>query len=126
MTIVDAFFAQWLQAPADFAVRTDSAATERWGSTAVTAERMTGIARRVDAEAEADRQLAFFAAGPFAIEEHQLLGRDWQREIGRVVTIAIDQLGYDAGLDVFVIGADENRATGLSTVTVIRPLKGLS
>lgn len=126
MATVDPLVAQWLQAKCDHAVRTLAAASARWGSSAVTSERVTGIATRTAAEAEADRQLAFFARGPFAIDVHQLVGTDWAAELGRVIRISTDQLGYDAGVDVFVLGAEVDRGTGLSTVTVLCPLEALS
>lgn len=126
MSAVDPLFAQWLQAEADFTVRSDAAGAARWGASGVTSERVTGIATRSAAEAEGDRVLAFLSRGPFTEETHDVVGTDWQRSIGTVVTFTIDQLGYDAGVDVFVLGAECNRATGISQVTVLRPLRGLS
>ena len=126
MAVVDPLFAQWLQADGDYVVRSDAGTSGRWGATAITTERMTGIATSIAAETEADRQLAFFARGPFALETHQLVGTDWAGEIGRVVTITIDELGYDDGLAVLVLGASVDRSIGISSVTVLRPLRGLS
>ena len=122
MSAVDPLFAQWLQAEADWAVRADAPTVQRWGDSAVTTSRATGLATLAGAQAQADRDLAFFSRGPFAIDMHQLAGTDWQRELGRVVTLTIDQLGYDAGVDVFVLEVEASRQTGLSSVTVIRPL----
>ncbi len=124
MATVDPLFAQWLQAEASYVYRADGDAASRWGATGLTTERVTGIATAEAAEAEADRQLAFFAHGPFAIDVHQLLGTDWQAYVGLVVTISIDQLDYDAGVDVMVLGANPDQSTGLSQVTVARPLRG--
>ena len=124
MAAVDPLFAQWLQAPALYAVRTDPGGVGRWASTALTTERDTGIASRVAAEIEGDRQLAFFSRGPFAIDVHQLLGTDWQACIGLIISVSIDQLDYDAGVDVMVLKADPDQSTGLSQVTVLRPLRG--
>lgn len=121
---VDPLFAQWLQADADYLVRADAVAVARWGDTAVTSERITAIATKAAAEAEGDRQLAFFARGPFAIDVHELVGLDWLRERGRVVTMVNEALGYDGGVDVFVLEVEADRATGISAVTVLRPLKG--
>jgi hypothetical protein len=123
MATVDPPFAQWLQDEASFLVPVDQASALRWGASAQTAERVSAIATRAGAEVEAQRQLAFHARGPFAVEEHQLVGTDWQRELGRIVTLTINELGYDDGLDVFVVGAEADRVTGLSTVTVLRPLR---
>jgi hypothetical protein len=126
VSAVDPLFAQWLQGPADFAVRTDPVSVGRWGSTALSVERISGIATRAAAEAEADRQLAFFARGPFAIDVHQLVGTDWIGSLGRIVTLKCDYLGYEAGLDVMVIGVDADRSTAISSVTVVRPLRSVS
>lgn len=119
---VDPLFAQWLQAEADYVVRTDAAVATRWGVTARTVEGISPLALKADAEAQADRELAFWAHGPFADEVHQVLGTDWESARGRVVTLTIDLLGYDAGLDVWVLEVETNRATGLSQLTVLRPL----
>lgn len=121
---VDPLFAQWLQADADYVVRTDDAGVARWGASSVTTERLTAIATRAAAKIEGDRQFAFFARGPFAEEVHEVVGVDWVTEIGRIVTFANDQLGYAGGIDVMVLGVDVSRSTGMSAVTVLRPLRG--
>jgi hypothetical protein len=125
MASVDPLFAQWLQASADYAVRSDVAAAARWGATAKTTERVTAIATKAAADVEADRQLAFFGRGPFAEDVHELVGTDWVNEIGRVVTLSIPELGYDNGVAVLVIAAESDRAAGTSTVTALRPLRPL-
>lgn len=119
---VEPLFAQWLQAPGFWSTRIGSAAAT-WGESALTAERATGIAFKGDAEVESDRQLAFLARGPFVVEVHQLSGTDWTSRLGQVVTLTIDQLGYDQGLDVFVLEAEADHARGLSQVAVLRSLK---
>ena len=119
---VDPLFAQWLQAPADYVVRTSASATARWGATAITPEGISPIALKADAQDQGDRELAFWSHGPFAIELHQVAGTDWAASIGRVVTLTIAQLGYDAGLDVWIFEVSADRATGLSDLTVLRPM----
>ena len=122
MTAVDPIYAQWLMAEALYQVSTDAALTARWGATAQTTQRVTTIATKADAAAEAARQIAFLGgSGPLAIEEHEVLGT-WAPYLGRVITLTIGQLGYDAGLPVFVIGAQDKRSSGQSTLTVIRRL----
>ena len=101
-----------------------SVGSAAWGATAKPSERRSGIATRAGALAEIDRQLAFWDRGPFAVEVHRLGGTDWTTSIGLVVTIVGNQLGYDAGIDVFVLEAEADRSTGLSQVTVLRPMKG--
>jgi hypothetical protein len=120
---VDPLFAQWLQAAADYAVSTDGDVSSRWGTTALSTERVTGIATRAAALIEGNRQLAFLSRGPFAIEAHQLVGADWVQSIGTVVTLSCDDLGYAAGLNVFVLDAEDDHSTGLSVITVLRPLR---
>jgi hypothetical protein len=92
------------------------------GRDAQTSERVTTIATRADAEAEAARQIAFLGGGgPLVIEEHELPGA-WRQYLGQVINLTIDRLGYDTGLNVFLIGAQDNGANGTSTLTVIRRL----
>jgi hypothetical protein len=120
---VDPLNAQWLQASADYVVRTDAEATARWGTTAIATERLTGIATRAGAVAQGDRDLAFLSRGPFAQDVHQFVGTDWIAAIGTVVTIRNDDLGYETGADTFVLDAEVDRSTDISTVTVLRPLR---
>lgn len=122
MAAVDPLFAQWLQGTPLWAPRTNAALAQRWGDSAITGERQTGIATYGAAVEEAERQLAFFARGPFATDVHQIPGDDWHREVGRVVRLTIDQIGYSGGADVFVLGAEVDRASGMSEVTVLVPL----
>lgn len=122
MTLVDPLIAQWLTGDGLREVVTDAALIARWGAASQSTERMTTIATRTDAQAEAVRQLAFLGGGgPLVIEEHSLTGQ-WASYLGCVITLTIAQLGYDAGRDVFVIGAQDERASGISTLTVIRRL----
>ncbi len=120
MPSVDPIFAQWLQDGGLWRVENDAALSARWGAKAVTAERMTCLATLAGATAEQTRRAAFFNA-PLAVEEHLLIGQ-WVGFVGQVITISGGRLGYDAGIAVFVTGADDNRATGLSRVTVLRRL----
>lgn len=120
MAAVDPVFAQWLQAEGLFQVSEDAVLRARWGDKALTTERMTTIALKADATAEGARQLAFL--GPVAvIDEHLLLG-EWRDRRGQVITLTVAKLGYDAGVDVFVLGAEDDRAAGTSRVTVLRRL----
>jgi hypothetical protein len=120
MAAVDPQFAQWLQEEGLWAVSEDAIATARWGNDAITSERMTSIAFKADAETESGRQLAFMA-GP-AVPERHLIPGEWRQFRGQVITVTIDQLGYGEGLDVFLLAAEDDKATGLSAVTVLRRL----
>ncbi len=120
MASVDPVFAQWLQEEGLWLASSDAVLVARWGSKAVTAERMTSLATLAGATAEQGRRAAFFGV-PLALEEHLLTGQ-WVGFVGQVISISGPQLGYGAGVDVFVTGADDNRATGLSRVTVLRRL----
>lgn len=120
MPNVDPVFAQWLQEDALWHVETHAPTVAKWGETAVTGSRISPLALQADAETEAARQQAFLA-GPLVEEVHQLIG-EWRGYIGLVITITIDRLGYTAGKDVFVLDAEDDRATGLSTVSVLRRL----
>lgn len=118
MATVDPLYAQWLQSEALWAGAEDNAAIVKWGSTANTGERLTSIAFRDDATAEAARQLDFLK-GPLVVDEHILRG-EWRSFRGSVITLTGPRLGYQDGIDVFVLGAEDNLTTGLSTVTVLR------
>lgn len=123
---VDPLFAQWLQREADFVLSGDAAAVARWGSTAVSTSRVTAIATQAAALAQADREMAFLSRGPFGIDVHHVVGTDWTASIGTVVTLYIDKLGYGGGVDVFVTDAEVDRSIGVSTLTVLCPLRSLS
>jgi hypothetical protein len=86
----------------------------------VAASRQTTIATNADAAAEAARQLAFLG-GPLVEDEHLLVGQ-WAPYLGQVIILTIDQLGYDAGVAVFVIGVQDDRASDTSRVSVLRRL----
>lgn len=120
MAAVDPVYAQWLQADGLWFVGSDAALAARWGTSAVTSQRMTTIAGAADAEAEAARQLGFLG-GPLVREKHLLVGK-WAGRLGQVVTLTIAQLGYDAGVDVFVVGAEDQLSSGTAWVTVLRRL----
>ncbi|HQS70913.1 MAG TPA: hypothetical protein PLM58_14870 [Novosphingobium sp.] len=120
MTTVDPVFAQWLMDQARWHVAEDATLKARWGETAETSERVTTIATKADAEAEAARQMAFLG-GPLVEDEHLLMGQ-WAGHLGQVITLTIDKLGYDAGVDVFVVAVEDDRVTGLSRVRVLRRL----
>lgn len=120
VTAVDPLFAQWLMSAGQWHVAENAGLKATWGDVAVTSERMTTIATKAGAEAEAERQLAFMG-GPLVIEEHVLVG-EWAAFLGRVINLKIAELGYDHGLDVFVIGVQDDRSDGISRVTVVRRL----
>lgn len=120
MTTADPQFAQWLMSETLWTLADNATLRARWGDTALTTERQTTIADKAAADAEAARQIAFLG-GPLVTDEHQLKG-EFAAYLGQVITITGPQLGYGAGLDVFVIGAQDDRATGLSQVTVLRRL----
>ena len=122
MAAVDPANVQWLTSNALRAVREATTTRARWGDRAIVTERITGIATAAAAGVEADRQLAFLQRGPFVIDVHQLVGTGWLDKLARVVTLTIDQLGYDAGIDVFVLEAEVDHAAGISTIAVLRPL----
>lgn len=120
MPATDPLFAQWLMSENLWAVQSSPAITGKWGDTAATTERATTLADRPSAETEANRQLAFLG-GPLVTDSHELKGQ-FAEYLGQVITIFASQLGYEEGLDVFVIGVQDDRATGLSQVTVLRRL----
>lgn len=144
MTAVDPVFAQWLQDRALFHLEVDATLSARWGDRAQTTERITPLALQADAEAEAARQIAFLG-GPLVEDEHQLIGT-WRDRLGQTISIEGLHLGYFDGTITgggeeftfggdtftlggggeatlcFVIAAQDDRASGLSRVSVLRRL----
>lgn len=115
---VTADYALWLQSPARFVTYTDPALAALWGDIAKETRIISPFATQEAALAEGARQMAFLG---FALAEdvHVIPGAH-RDKLGQVVTLTIDRLGYDAGVDVFVIGAEEDRAANLTTLTVLR------
>ena len=120
MASVDPIIAQWLQSDTLWTLAEDAALAARWGTTALSADRKTTLSDSNDAVAEGARVLAF-RGQPLAIDTAELPGA-FVEAIGTVITIEHNELGYDAGVDVFVIAAEDDHATRLSQVTVLRRL----
>lgn len=120
MTIPTVTFAEWLRSPALYVTATDATTAANWGEDAPTSERTTALAVSGDADTEAARQRTFMGV-PMAKEVHAIVGR-FAPYIGKVITLTVARLGYDAGVDVLVLGANDDLATGLSQVTVLRKL----
>lgn len=120
MAIVDPLFAQWLQGPQLSVVAEGAAVQARWGDTALAVERATTLATKEDALAEADR-IAAFRGAPMVEDVAELPG-EFGSSIGQVITVTHTDLGYEDGIDVFVIAASDNRAAGTSRVSFLRRL----
>lgn len=145
MTAVDPVFAQWLQDRALFHLEADATLSARWGDRAQSTERVTPLALQADAEDEAARQIGFLG-GPLVEDEHLIEG-EWRALLGQVITIEGLQLGYfdasptlggegltlggelltllfggTSSAECFVIGAQDDLASGLSRVSVLRRL----
>lgn len=120
MTVPTVTFAEWLRAEALYASAESSAIAAAWGEDAPKSERITGLAASAHADEEATRQQAFMGV-PMAKDQHKLVGQ-FTPYIGKVITLTCARLGYDAGINVFVLGAADDLQTGLSTVTVLRRL----
>jgi len=116
---IDAATIEWLKAGAKWEVSTGAGVAAAWGSDAAITEIVSALALASDASVEAARQQGFFE-GPIAIERHVVPGlKAYLR--GRLVTLTADRLGYDAGLDVFVISVEEQDG-GLTALIVLRRL----
>lgn len=120
MPIPGATFAEWLRSPALYMTAADATTAANWGDDAPTSERITALSNSGDTDTEAGRQRTFMGL-PMAKEVHQIAGR-FAPYIGKVITLTLDRLGYDAGVAVLVLGAADDLATGLSQVTVLRRL----
>lgn len=116
----DSAIVAWLKAGALYAPSTDAALGAAWGTDAIETDIVSCLALTGAAATEAGRQQAFLG-GPIAIERHNVPGLH-QALIGRPVTITITRLGYDAGLNVFVIGAEETKDVERTELIVLRKL----
>lgn len=117
---VDPEFARWLREGVSHAAAADEGIEAAWGELAVETSITSPLALQADAEDEAERQLALLAP-PSAPEIHDVPGRQ-AGLIGRTVTITVNALGYDTGLDVLVLEADETSRPGRTLLTVLRRL----
>lgn len=117
---VDPLVAQWLQSAGLWAVSEEPAQRSRWGDTALTVERMTTIASKVDAASEGARVISF--RGMPTVEDVAELPGEFVHSIGEVITVEHPDLGYKDGINVFVINAEDDRASGVSLVTFLRRL----
>lgn len=120
MANLAASLVDWLQSDALYSRATDATMTSRWGDLAVESSLISPLALKADTDAEAARQIAFLA-NVLAVDTHLVKGAH-RDKLGQVVTLTIAELGYDAGVDVFVIGAEEDRGAGMTSLTVLRRL----
>lgn len=120
MAVVDPQFAAWLRSEELLAVATNAAAAAKWGAIALDSRISSAIALKADADAEAARQLAFVGVGPIGVDALLVPGNQIEL-IGRVVKLTADKGGYAAGIDVFVLHADEAE-TGFTKLIVLRRL----
>ncbi|HYI39984.1 MAG TPA: hypothetical protein VE053_06670 [Allosphingosinicella sp.] len=118
--MVDAGTVAWLKGGVLFASSTDTGIATAWGVDASETEIVSCLALSSAAATEAARQQDFLE-GPLAVERHNVKGLRSDL-IGRPVTITVAQLGYDAGLTVFVIGAEEAADVERTYLTVLRKL----
>ncbi len=120
MASPETLFTEWLMDDALFHVERDAVREARWGDDAIETERMTVLASKSGAIEEGQRQLAFLG-GPLVEERHVVKGK-LRPYLGKVITVTIADLGYDAGLDVFLLSAVDDILTGFSQITVLRRL----
>ena len=117
---LDGATVEWLKEGALFASATDSGIASAWGADALETSIMSPLALAADAATEAASQQAFLE-GPVAVEVHDVPGKRIDL-LGRPVTLTVARLGYDAGVAVFVIGAEEMQQVERTRLTVLRRL----
>jgi len=115
---VDAGIVDWLRTGAFYVTSIDNTFAAAWGTSAVETEIMSPLALAADAATEADRQ-QIFLEGPLVVEVHDVPGLRADL-LARAVTLTCAQLGYDAGVNVFVIGIEEQRDMERTFLTVLR------
>lgn len=121
VSVVDADFAAWLRSEELTTVAANAGAEAKWGALAIDTQISSPIAFVGDAAAEAARQLAF-RPGPLWVDVLRIPGFHVGL-IGEVITLRADKGGYAAGVDVFVLGADEIDGDGGTKVTVLRRMQ---
>lgn len=117
---VDAEFASWLGSPCMNAVASSSALDAAWGKLAATAELVSALANKADADTEAARQLNLFGA-PMVVEVLQVPGLRVDL-ICKPVRLTAARSGYLDGVNVFVLGAKEVDNVERTNLTVLRKL----
>lgn len=120
MSLVDPDFAEWLAREEVLAVAADAGAEERWGSLAIDTRTSSPLAFRAAALVEAARQLSF-RQGVVVVDRLRVPGRHVGM-IGRVVTLTAAKGGYEDGVNVFVLDADETDAGGGTVLLVLMRL----
>lgn len=123
MATVDPGFAEWLQSPARTVVARDDSLGSRWGRRATFTEVDCAFDAEAAAAAEAGRQLAFFG-GPLVEEAAVVSGvLDVNNLRGKTITLRLtgDPI-FGAGALVFVLGGVADRASGLTTLYLLRRL----
>lgn len=119
MPAVASDYAAWLQDQARYRTFSPGALPSGLQAMAVDSELITPFAASSAADTEVQRQLNFLGSA-LAADNAVVKGR--QSDLaGRVVTLKGDQLGYDAGITVLVISAQENE-DGTTQLLVLRKL----
>lgn len=118
MALVDQGYAAWLKAPSLVAAATAATAAD-WGARGVSIAALTPFADPAGAANELARLQAFHA-GPI-VRDRAVVPGERRDLIGRCVTLAGAQLGYDAGVLAFVIGVAE-QDNNTTVLTVLRRL----
>jgi hypothetical protein len=117
--MVDGATVEWLKEGRLIAPYTDSGIASAWPD-AFETEIMSPLALASDALVEAARQQGFLK-GPLAEESADVPGLRSDL-LGKCVTISSSNLGYAPGLDVFVIGVEEQELIERTKLTVLRRL----
>lgn len=117
---VDIVTAEWLRSDALTASAADADVATAWGALATVSEIASPLALQADADAEAARQLAFFAV-PTAIEKVDVPG-DRADAVGKLMEVTAFGGGYADGITVFVIAASPVSDARRTTLTVLRRL----
>ena len=111
-------YGDWLQSEALYVSVSDATLASRWPTQAIESEGISPLADPDDADDEGERQIAFLGP-PKDVDLHVVPGQQ-RGVVGCMVTLTIEKLGYEDGVDCFVLGADENQVPGCTVLTVLR------
>lgn len=117
--IIDTGFAQWLRDPALYTKAVNAGLAAGLQAQAVESEIISPLLTKAAADSEAARQMVVLG-GPLAVDQHIIKGQRVDL-VGKPITLTGAQLGYDAGVVVFVIEAEELEGN-LTSLLVLRKL----
>jgi hypothetical protein len=121
MPQADVTFAEYLKADGYSELASDLLVQGKYGEDAISSAALTPLRVRIDAAAEAARQLALLAA-PLAVDQHLIAGL-WPNIKGRTIRLTGSTLGYDTPRLCLVTGVRLVTDKNQTVVDVVRVMQ---